>query len=150
MGAVAVIDPANNLPKRFDLEQEVVMCQLQLDLAIAAITPETFVPFSRFPSSTIDLSIVVAEGLLWSEVESILHQNSGALLKHIKILDAPYLYAKGTLPAFHKNLQKEGRKNLVFRLVFANKNGTLQDSEISEIYAKIKVDLEKKVQAEIR
>jgi phenylalanyl-tRNA synthetase beta chain len=150
LGVVALIDPGSELSKRYDIDYPVIMCQFQLDTVLSAIRPETFHAFSRFPESSLDLSIVVAEATPWQDVESIIRLNSGALLKTIEMLDAAYYYTKATMPTFHKNLQKEGRKNLVFRLVFAQEKGTLQDSEISAIYAKIKVDLESKLSAEIR
>lgn len=150
LGAMVVIDHSHGLAQRFDLETNVILCQLQLDKAISLISPQSFSAFNKLPTSSIDLSIIVDQSTEWHAIEEILKANGGAFLKDIQMIDAPYFYGKGSLPLFHQKLQKEGRKNLVFRLVFAKENSTLQDSEISEIYAKIKVQLESKISAEIR
>jgi phenylalanyl-tRNA synthetase beta subunit len=86
----------------------------------------------------------------WGSVEDLIRESGGSLLKDIQIIDAPYLYKKGSLSQFHKNMLNEGKKNILFRLVFASEERTLSSSEISEIHAIITKGLKDELNAEIR
>jgi phenylalanyl-tRNA synthetase beta chain len=150
IGAVNIVGPTHSMAKRVNLENEVLICQLALDILFTLSKKDSFKQFSRFPTSSLDLSIVVAEDVPWKKIEDIVWKNGGEFLQDLTIIDAPYLYAKNSLPQFHKNLLKEARKNLVFRLTFAASDRTLKDSEFSGNYAKIKERLTTDLKAEIR
>lgn len=151
LGAIQVITASSKSAKRYGLEaQETVLCQLQLDAVTPLVVQKGFTPFSRFPVSSFDLSIVVAEATPWKGIEDIVHSAAGDDLRELTVLDAPYLHAKNALPQFHKTLAKEGKKNVVFSVVLGSSEGTLQDSKISAIYAKMREELQKKLNAEIR
>jgi phenylalanyl-tRNA synthetase beta chain len=150
VGAVNIVAPNNSLAQRNNIDGEVLLCQLALDILFPLSKKEFFAQFSRFPISSLDLSIVVTEDISWGQIEEIVRKNGGEYLRDIQVIDAPYFYTKNTIQQFHKNLLKEGRKNLVFRLVFAAPDHTLKDSEFSENYAKIVERLSTDLKAEIR
>ena len=150
VGAINIVAANHSLAQRNDIDSEVVLCQLALDILFPLAEKEVFTEFSRFPLSSLDLSIVVAEDISWNKIEEIIRRNAGEYLRDIQVIDAPYFYTKNTMRQFHKNLLKEGRKNFVFRLVFAAADHTLKDSEFSGNYAKIVERLSTDLKAEIR
>jgi phenylalanyl-tRNA synthetase beta chain len=150
IGAVNILSTDHPLARRNDIDSEVLLCQLALDILFPLSKNEVFKQFGRFPISSLDLSIVVSENVSWSQIEEIARKNGGEFLRDIQVIDAPYFYTKNTMRQFHKNLLKEGRKNLVFRLVFAAADHTLKDSEFSGNYAKIIERLSTDLKAEIR
>jgi phenylalanyl-tRNA synthetase beta chain len=150
VGAVNIVSPNHSLAQRNDIDGEALLCQLALDILFPLSRKEVFTQFSRLPMSSLDLSIVVAEDVHWGQIEEIVRKNGGEFLRDIQVIDAPYFYTKNTIRQFHKNLLKEGRKNLVFRLVFAASDHTLKDSEFSGDYAKIVERLSTDLKAEIR
>lgn len=150
VGAVNIVAPNHSMAQRNNIDGEVLLCQLALDILFPLSKKENFTQFSRFPISSLDLSIVVEEDVTWGQIEEIIRKNGGENLRDIQLIDAPYFYTKNTMQQFHKNLLKEGRKNLVFRLVFGAQDHTLKDSEFSENYAKIVERLSTDLKAEIR
>jgi len=109
-----------------------------------------FKEFNRFPSTSLDISLVVDKKVQWSEIESIVRQFGGNLLQSTNIFEADYLHPVSKLPEFHKKLHEKGQKNIAFRIVFGSNERTLKDSEISPIYAKITEELKNNLNAEIR
>jgi phenylalanyl-tRNA synthetase beta chain len=90
LGVIAVIDSGSLLLARYHIDHEVIMCQFQLDAVFSAIQPKSFRAFSKFPQSSIDLSIVVAEAVQWEAIEAIVREDSGSILKDIEMIDAAY------------------------------------------------------------
>jgi phenylalanyl-tRNA synthetase beta chain len=134
----------------FDVAGDLVYVTLDLHPLLASKTQKKMLPYSKLPSKVLDISLVVKESTKWSEIESLVWKNGSDLLKSVEVFEAEYLYVKGSLPRFHKELGLKGHKNLAFHLVFQAKDRTLKDSEIMPIYDKIKVELKTKLGAEIR
>ncbi len=134
----------------FDVTGDLVYVTLDLHPLLASKTQKKMIPYSKLPSKVLDISLVVKESVKWAEIENLVWKNGSDLLKSVEVFEAGYLYAKGSLPRFHKELGLKGVKNLAFHLVFQAKDRTLKDSEIMPIYDKIKVELKTKLGAEIR
>ena len=75
---------------------------------------------SRFPSSDIDLALVVDDGIGADEVADVLGAAAGDLLESVALFD---VYRGPSIG--------EGRRSLAFRLRFCSLDHTLTDDEVA-------------------
>ena len=103
---------------------------LEVDLGL--LLDETVVPrratvgaaVSRFPSSDIDLALVVRDEVSAERVAEVLGAPAGDLLESVKLFD---VYRGGNVP--------EGSRSLAFRLRFCSSDHTLTDDEVGTLRA---------------
>jgi phenylalanyl-tRNA synthetase beta chain len=103
---------------------------LEVDLNL--VLDETVVPrratvgaaVSRFPSSDIDLALVVPDEVSAERVAEVLGAPAGDLLESVKLFD---VYRGGNVP--------EGARSLAFRLRFCSSDHTLTDDEVGTLRA---------------
>lgn len=110
------------LLKKWDLEQPLWILELDgevlfrhADLRVRYQEPSVYPPVER------DLSIVVPRSVAVGELEALIIQEGGAILRSVRFYD---LYTG-------KNIDN-AKKSLTFRLVFQNSERTLQDEEVDE------------------
>lgn len=141
--------PSRNIKKAFEIEQNLVYAQVDLDEILKSRRVKKFKPYSKFPTKTLDISIVISRQIQWTQIEKIVLKTGGELIKDIEIFDADYLHGQA-IPEFHKKLASQGLKNIAFHVTFGSDKRTLKDSEIFPIYDKITEELRQKLKAEIR
>lgn len=94
---------------------------LQLDLKLLLElnheTP-TASPISKYPSTDIDLSFEVPDGVSSSKISSVLHQACSDTVESIRLIDAYRL---------------DNRRSLTFRIRLSSLDHTLDDAEIASI-----------------
>ena len=95
-------------------------------------------PISRFPSVNRDLALVVAKEVSASDIIKVIKKNGNGIVKDAKIFD---VYEGEGI--FH------GAKSVAISITMG-KEGTLTDKEITDTLDKIKFELAKQVNAEIR
>ena len=103
---------------------------LEVDLGL--LLDETVVPrratvgaaVSRFPSSDIDLALVVRDEVSAERVAEVLGAPAGDLLESVKLFD---VYRGGHVP--------EGWRSLAYRLRFCSSDHTLTDDEVGTLRA---------------
>jgi len=103
---------------------------LEVDLGL--LLDETAVPrratvgaaVSRFPSSDIDLALVVRDEVSAERVAEVLGAPAGDLLESVKLFD---VYRGGNVP--------EGSRSLAYRLRFCSSDHTLTDDEVGTLRA---------------
>lgn len=96
-------------------------------------------PISRMPFVDRDLSFVVPKDLQASQIEAVIRQSAGPLLKEIKIVD---LFKGGSL--------KENEQSLSFRLIFQDPSLSLADVQVNELRDKIVNAVGQKFQITLR
>ena len=79
-------------------------------------------PVSRFPSSDVDLALVVAESIPAGALERTLRVAGGELLESVELFD---VYRGDSVP--------EGSRSLAFHLRFCATDRTLTDAEVGEL-----------------
>jgi phenylalanyl-tRNA synthetase beta chain len=141
--------------KNFDLENPVIIAEVDIDRLSSlsesdGVQNKVYNPFSKYPERTLDISLIADKELSWSEIQRVVQGSSEGLIQNIQLFEAPHFYSEEELPDFHRNLLKDGRKNLAFHLVFQAFDRTLKDSEILPIYARIQERLVKELDTEIR
>jgi len=132
--------------KNYDIKKgNIVYFELDFDAFYNEAEGEReFEPFSKFPSVSRDLSILIPFNTRIVEVEDIINNTSGELLFDSDIID---IYEPSLRD---KNEKFNGKKSLTFRLVFESKERTLMDNEVDLIMDKIFKVLEENPEWEVR
>jgi phenylalanyl-tRNA synthetase beta chain len=98
---------------------------LEVDLGLlsaVARRPEEARPVSRFPSSDVDLALVVADDVPADRVADVLRDAGGDLLESMVLFD---VFRGGSIG--------DDRRSLAFRLRFCADDRTLTDEEVGEL-----------------
>jgi len=122
VGAVGEVDPA--VLGEFGLAGRRVGW-LEVDLGVLFALPrrpEEARPVSRFPSSDIDLALVVPDEVPADRVSAVLEEAGGDLLESLSLFDV-----------FRGRGVGEGRRSLAFRLRFCADDRTLTDEEVGRL-----------------
>ncbi len=91
-----------------------------LDPQAVARRSETVRPVSRYPSTDVDLALVVEDGVTADRVALAIEESGGELLESVHLFD---VYRGGSVGA--------GRRSLAFRLRFCAPDRTLTDEEVA-------------------
>jgi phenylalanyl-tRNA synthetase beta chain len=120
LGAVGEVDPA--VAVHFGLGR---VGWLEVDLGQLATVdrrPAAARPISRFPSSDIDVALVVDDDVPVDRVADALAGAGGDVLESVVLFD---VYRGDGVPA--------GRRSLAFRLRFSSLDRTLTDQDVGEL-----------------
>jgi phenylalanyl-tRNA synthetase beta chain len=142
VGTVGEVDPA--VVAAFGAGTERVGW-LELDLglladrAVVARRPERSRPVSRYPSSDVDLALVVDDAVPADQVAEVLAAAGGALLESVNLFDV--YRGSGVAP---------GRRSLAFRLRFCALDRTPTDREVGELRTQCVRAVERELGAALR
>jgi len=138
LGIIGKIHP--KLVNMLDVKQDAYYMEIDLDNFIDKTNIEKkFSQIPQFPSSSIDLAIVINEDVLNSDIEEEIYKNCGNILVSLRLFD---LY-KG------KQIE-EGKKSLAYSLEFRAPDRTLKDIEIDIISKRIINSLSRRFGANLR
>ncbi len=116
----ALGEVATTVAEALALAGPVVACEIDLDALVAAArVARATVPVSRFPASSVDLALVVADGVPAAEVERTLARAGGELLERVELFDV-----------FRSEALGEGRVSLAFAVRFRALDRTLTDEQV--------------------
>jgi len=140
---IATFGAVNNKTKSIlGIDEEVFYAELSLPvlLKIAAKSKTSFSEIPKFPSSTRDLSLVIANERTYQAMERIILSKGGKLLQSIELFDV------------YKDEEAlgEGLKSYAVSLTFVDHDKSLQDKVLDKIMANIIRDLESKMGAKLR
>ena len=129
-----------NAKKEFGLAKtSVVVLEMNLEqLLESKVSITKMAPISRFPSVNRDLALVVAKEVSAADILKVIKKNGNGLVKDVKIFD---VYEGENI--FH------GSKSVAISITMG-KEGTLTDKEITDTLDKIKFELAKQCNAELR
>lgn len=137
IGFIGQLHPSQQ--KTFDLNETYVF---EVDLeAIMAIQVEApaFKPLPRFPSVTRDIALVVDEEVAAGNVQTVIQQTGGKLLKEVSLFDV-----------YHGEHLEEGKKSLAFSLKYYDPERTLTDEEVVKTHDKVLEQVKDVFGAELR
>lgn len=126
---------------RFDLpEQPVLIAEIDLD-ALLADVPDLYPvrAFANYPAIYQDIAVVVDEGVLAAEVEAVVREAGGGLLRDLRLFD---VYRGEQIGA--------GKKSLAYALTFQADDRTLRDKDADRAREKIVKELREKLGARLR
>jgi len=125
----------------FDLpDRRLAAAELDLDALLAHVPAAWFVdPVSAYPAVLQDLAIIVDEEVPAAEVQALIAQSGGFLLKEVRLFD---VYSGKPVP--------EGKKSLAYALTFQAPDKTLRDAIVAKQVKRIVGRLKKEMGAELR
>ncbi|MPY96082.1 MAG: phenylalanine--tRNA ligase subunit beta [Acidimicrobiia bacterium] len=130
VGSVGEVDPA--VLEAYEVPERVAWLEVDLSTVFARPSAERlYRPFSRFPSSDIDLAFVTPDGVAAGEVAASVREAAGELLVDLALFD---VYRGGQLG--------QGRRSLAYRLRLQASDRTLTDEEVATVRARVAAAVE--------
>lgn len=137
LGFVGKIHPT--MEKQYDVKN-VFVFEINLEkLLNTDIVPLAYESIPRFPGITRDIALIVDRKTTAGELERIIKEAGGKLLKEAKVFD---LYEGEKVDA--------GKKSVAFTLTYLDPEKTLTDEEVTKVHEKVLVALNDKFGAELR
>ncbi len=115
-----------NIRRKYKIEKEVFMAELDIDVLAAYRGKKKFSDFSKFPTVFRDVAFIVKKDLRISDIEETIRKSGGALVTKVTLFDI-----------FEGTSIGEGKKSVAFSLCVNSFEKTLTDSEIDEIVTRI-------------
>jgi phenylalanyl-tRNA synthetase beta chain len=139
LGMLGQLHPA--MAERFDLaSQPVLVAELDFETLLQARHAElTAVSVSRFPNADRDVSVIVPESAVHSEVERVIREAGQPLLENVRLFD---LYHGEAIPP--------GHKSMAYSLRYRAADRTLEDQEVAATHARVEEALRTRFGAEVR
>ena len=126
--------------KDYGVVEDVILCELNIDKFISnSFILNKYVPYSKFPSVTRDLSFVVPKDLEYTQIVNEIKNSSSKYCNQIELIDK---YVGQNIA--------NGSIGLTFRLKFEKYDSTFTDDEIEKIVSKIIRSLQYKLNITLR
>ncbi len=134
---------ARRISDRLKVRQDAFLAELDLDPLYeamqAAMASRHYEPLPRFPSVERDFSLLLADGIPFSEIADSIRSLHVAEINSIQAVD---LFRGKNVPA--------GKYSLLVRVTFQSREGTLTDAQINHFAGKIISILEHRHGAQLR
>ncbi|MCK4852015.1 MAG: phenylalanine--tRNA ligase subunit beta [Candidatus Omnitrophica bacterium] len=126
---------AARLLKEYDIEQDVFVCQLELDNVFKkAVLKNRYHSVPRFPSSVRDISILCERSVTAGDIAGIIAEQGEELIRQVDLID---VYQGGNIP--------QGKKSLTYSVKYGLDIRTLREEEIEAVHSGIKDALAKQL-----
>jgi phenylalanyl-tRNA synthetase beta chain len=139
MGVMGEIHP--DVRDAFDLpDRSIFAAELDLGALLAQIPASWYVePISSYPAVLQDLAVVVDEHVPAAQIQKLIAQTGGFLLKEVRLFD---VYQGDPIPP--------GKRSLAFALTFQAPDKTLRDAVVAKQVKRIVGRLRHELGAELR
>ncbi|MET1013870.1 MAG: phenylalanine--tRNA ligase subunit beta, partial [Paenisporosarcina sp.] len=137
VGFVGQLHPTEQ--KKRDLKETYVMELNLAKLVTFSLEPLVYTPVPRFPSITRDIALVVERGQAAGELQYIIRNAGGKLLKDVRIFDL-----------YEGDKMEPGKKSVAFSLTYEDPERTLTDEEVVKAHSKVLKALEEQGNAQLR
>jgi phenylalanyl-tRNA synthetase beta chain len=122
-----------------DAKVRVPVAICELELRLNKKTSGKFQGFAKFPVVERDLALLMKSNQSSDQVLALIKQEASGLLQEVFVFDQ---YLGENLP--------KGFKSLTIRMKLQDKNGTLQDSQVSQLQEKVLAALKSKLNISVR
>jgi len=116
------------------LERDTFYAEFSVDALLKSIPAIGFKEFSRFPSIRRDIAVLVDSSMTAGQLQAIITENGGPLLKTIVVFDS---FQGGSLPT--------GKKSVGFSMEFASPDRTLLGDEVDVLVSSVEAALATRV-----
>ena len=116
------------------LERDAFYAEFSVDALLKSIPTISFKEFSRFPSVRRDIAVLVGSGITAGQLQSIITEQGGPLLKTIVVFDS---FQGDNLPT--------GKKSVGFSMEFASTDRTLLGDEVDALVSSVETALATRV-----
>lgn len=126
--------------KNYGIDGEIYCAEVNFTELLTVLAPEkTYHPLPKFPAVSRDLAIVCDEALTVRQVEQVISNAAGKLLRNIELFD---IYRGVGVP--------QGKKSMAFSLELRAEDRTLTDQDFEAAVARILDALKKELGAVLR
>jgi phenylalanyl-tRNA synthetase beta chain len=127
--------------RRFDVGSEVYFAELEWEVLMREHkkTSVKYTDVTKFPAVRRDLALLIDKGVSFAEIEKAAYQTDKKILKRVSLFD---VYEGKNLP--------EGKKSYAVGFVLQDGEKTLTEQRIESVMAKIRKNLEEKLNAALR
>lgn len=137
IGFVGQVHPATQ--KDYDIKETYVFELSFKALAEAKVAPIAYQMIPRFPSVTRDIALVVNSDLEAGQLQNIIVQAGGDLLKEVHLFDL-----------YEGEHMEQGKKSLAFSLKYFDPERTLTEEDITKAHEKVLVAVKDQAGAVLR
>lgn len=138
LGIIGEVHP--DVADNYNIDTRVYLAVIDMPVLVKKSSLErSFEPLAKYPAVNRDLALIAKEEVLVGQIEAIIKQRGGKILKDIKLFD---VYTGSQI--------KEGYKSLAFALTFRANDHTLKEKEISKTMNKILNGLEYNLDVKLR
>ena len=137
VGFVGQLHPTEQ--KKRDLKETYVMELNLAKLVTFSLEPLVYTPVPRFPSITRDIALVVERSQAAGELQQIIRNAGGKLLKDVRVFDL-----------YEGDKMEPGQKSVAFSLTYEDPERTLTDEEVVKAHSKVLKALEEQGNAQLR
>lgn len=137
IGFIGQLHPT--VQKELDLKETYVF-ELLLEAVFAEeVAPLQYESIPRYPSITRDIALVVDKEKVAGELEAIIVEAGGKLLKDVHVFDL-----------YEGEHMEPGKKSIAFSLRYFNPEKTLTDEEVTKVHEKVLTAVKEKAGAVLR
>jgi len=136
-GYIGMLHP--RVTREAELPEKIAVIELDLESLMASSKEPQYFDIPRFPALQIDIALVVSEDVGCAQVEEVIREAGGPLLRELRLFDL-----------YRGEQVGEGYKSLAFSLTFYALNRTLTDEEVLALRDGIVKALVEKLGARLR
>ncbi|MFJ8255830.1 phenylalanine--tRNA ligase subunit beta [Peribacillus asahii] len=137
IGFIGQVHPT--VQKELDIKETYVFELSFKALAEAEVAPIAYETIPRFPSITRDIALVVDSTTKAGDIQSIIVEAGGALLKEVQVFDL-----------YEGDKMEEGKKSIAYSLKYFDPERTLTDEDITKAHDKVLAAVKDQAGAELR
>ncbi|MFJ8245738.1 phenylalanine--tRNA ligase subunit beta [Peribacillus asahii] len=137
IGFIGQVHPT--VQKELDIKETYVFELSFKALAEAEVAPIAYETIPRFPSITRDIALVVDSTTKAGDIQSIIVEAGGALLKEVQVFDL-----------YEGDKMEEGKKSIAYSLKYFDPERTLTDEDITKAHDKVLAAVKDEAGAELR
>ncbi len=126
--------------ENYGILQKVVIAQINIDKIVKyAKSTKKYTEIPKFPASTRDIAVIVAEDIEVAQIERIIQKTAKKILESLELFDV-----------YRDEKIGKNKKSVAYALTFRVKERTLNDEEVNVVMDQIIQNLEKELSAELR
>ncbi|GKX29125.1 phenylalanine--tRNA ligase beta subunit [Vallitalea longa] len=138
LGIIGEVHP--DVADNYNIDTRAYLAVIDMPLLVKKSSLDrSFEPLAKYPAVNRDLALLAKTEVLVGQIEAIIKQRGGKILKDIKLFD---VYTGSQI--------EEGYKSLAFSLTFRANDHTLKEKEISKTMNKILNGLENMLDVKLR
>lgn len=137
IGFIGQVHPT--VQKDLDIKETYIFELSFKALAEAEVAPIAYQTIPRYPSTTRDIALVVDQATKAGDIQNIILEAGGKLLKEVSIFDL-----------YEGEKMEEGKKSIAYSLKYFDPERTLTDEDITKAHEKVLAAVKEKAGAELR
>ncbi|MGE7905203.1 phenylalanine--tRNA ligase subunit beta [Peribacillus sp. NPDC094092] len=137
IGFIGQVHPT--VQKDLDIKETYIFELSLKALAEAEVAPIAYQTIPRYPSTTRDIALVVDQATKAGDIQDIIEEAGGKLLKEVSIFDL-----------YEGERMEEGKKSIAYSLKYFDPERTLTDEDITKAHDKVLEAVKEKAGAELR